>query len=117
MRRCPWKGTISAQRHSHGRYPEMHPSEVFLGFLFHRRPLSNEGCMMTEPTDPDNLPAVPSCRRFLREGGALMGGAVLAGGPAGRDGSARTEYDNPPPNGPEALEDPLCPTSRHTYQT
>src|SRR5260370_39201213 len=104
MRRCPRKGTISAQRHSHGRYPEMHPSEVFLGFLFHRRPLSNEGCTMTEPTDPDNRPAVPSRRRFLREGGALMGGAVLAGGLAGSAASGRTGTDNPPTPGPAGMK-------------
>src|SRR5258708_12413119 len=97
MRRCPWKGTISAQRHSHGRYPEMHPSEVFLGFLFHRRPLSNEGCMMTEPTDPDNLPAVPSRRRFLREGGALMGGAALPAAPPAHPPPPPPHTTHPPP--------------------
>ena len=32
---------------------------------------------MTEPTDSDNDLAVTSRRRFLREGSALMGGAVL----------------------------------------
>src|SRR5258708_15199495 len=88
----------------------MHPSEVFWGFLFHRRPLSNEGCTMTEPTDPDNRPAVPSRRRFLREGGALMGGAVLAGGLAGSDASAGTETDKLPPHVPGGMKtarDPL----------
>src|SRR5260370_15257221 len=104
MRRCPRKGTISAQRHSHGRYPEMHPSEVFLGFLFHRRPLSNEGCTMTEPTDPDNRPAVPSRRRFLREGGALMGGAVLAEGPPRSEGHAATQTGNLPPQRSDAVK-------------
>ena len=37
-----------------------------------------EDRQMTEPADPDNDP-VTSRRRFLREGGALMGGAVAVG--------------------------------------
>ena len=45
---------------------------------------------MTEPTDVDNDLAVTSRRRFLREGGALMGGAVLAGGLAGSEVLAAT---------------------------
>ena len=45
---------------------------------------------MTEPTDPGDDLAVTSRRRFLREGGALMGGAVL-GGLAGSEVSAATE--------------------------
>ena len=34
---------------------------------------------MTEPTDVAHDVVVASRRRFLRKGGALMGGAVLAG--------------------------------------
>src|SRR5258708_10510343 len=72
---------------------------------------------MTEPTDPDNLPAVPSRRRFLREGGALMGGAVLAGGLAGSDASAGTETDNLPPNVPEWMKTPGDPMGSQLYGT
>ena len=38
---------------------------------------------MAESTDLDDDPAVTSRRRFLREGGALMGGVVLANGLVG----------------------------------
>jgi sulfane dehydrogenase subunit SoxC len=43
---------------------------------------------MTEPTDVDHDVAVASRRRFLRDGGALMGGAVLTGGLAGSEALA-----------------------------
>ena len=44
---------------------------------------------MTEPIDVDNELAVTSRRGFLRESGALMGGAVL-GGLAGSEALAAT---------------------------
>ena len=49
---------------------------------------------MTEPTDVDNEPAVTSRRNFLRESGALMGGAVL-GGLAGNTALAATDAGLP----------------------
>ena len=45
---------------------------------------------MTEPTDLDNDFAVTSRRGFLREGGALMGGAALSG-LAGSEALAATD--------------------------
>src|SRR5216683_6927594 len=73
---------------------------------------------MTEPTDVDNDPAATSRRRFLREGGALMGGAVLAGGVAGRDALAATaNADNLPPNIPEWMKTPGDPMGGQPYGT
>ena len=45
---------------------------------------------MTAPMDADNELAVTSRRNFLRESGALMGGAVL-GGLAGNTALAATD--------------------------
>ncbi len=59
---------------------------------------------MTEPTDLDN-DLVTSRRRFLREGGALMGGAVVAG-LAGSEAVAAAEGDNLPPNIPAWMKTP-----------
>jgi hypothetical protein len=60
--------------------------------------LSNEGRTMAEPTDTEEAIAVTSRRRFLRDGGALAGGAVIAGGLAGREALAASEStDNLPP--------------------
>src|SRR4030081_432894 len=54
---------------------------------------------MTEPNDIEKGRAATSRRGFLREGGALMGGAVIVGGLAGRQALAATEpADNLPPN-------------------
>src|SRR5258708_14146566 len=72
---------------------------------------------MTEAKDRGKLPGVPSRRRFLREGGALMGGAVLAGGLAGSDASAGTETDNLPPNVPEWMKTPGDPMGSQLYGT
>src|ERR1700682_6230491 len=73
---------------------------------------------MTEPIDVDHDPAVTSRRRFLREGGALMGGAVLAGGVAGRDALAATaNADNLPPNVPEWMKTPGDPMGSQLYGT
>jgi sulfane dehydrogenase subunit SoxC len=52
---------------------------------------------MTEPTDTDDDPGAISRRRFLREGVALMGGAVLAGDLAGSEAmAAPVNADNLP---------------------
>src|SRR3954468_24159988 len=71
---------------------------------------------MTEPTDVDNDPAVTSRRHFLREGGALMGGVVLAGGGVGRDAMAdAVNADNLPPNVPEWMKAPGDPMGSQLY--
>jgi len=67
---------------------------------------------MAEPTDPDDNPAADmasdhaatSRRGFLREGGALIGGAVLAGGLKGEVSAA--DAGNLPPNIPEWMKAP-----------
>ena len=73
--------------------------------------LRTGGSEMTEPTDVDNELAVTSRRDFLRESGALMGGAVL-GGLAGSEALAATAPDdagNLPPNIPEWMKTPGAP--------
>ena len=73
---------------------------------------------MTEPTDVGNDPGVTSRRRFLREGGALVGGAVLAGGLAGSKTQAAGENaDNLPPNIPEWMKTPGDPMGSQPYGT
>src|SRR6266404_1406269 len=73
---------------------------------------------MTKPTDADNDPAIRSRRRFLREGSALMGGAVLAGGLAGSEALAAGENaDNLPPNIPEWMKTPGDPMGSQLYGT
>ena len=59
---------------------------------------------MTEPANmAEDLLPVASRRRFLRRGGALMGGAV-ASGVAGSEALAATETsENLPPNVPEPV--------------
>jgi sulfane dehydrogenase subunit SoxC len=73
---------------------------------------------MTEPTDLDDNPvsdiAAPSRRRFLREGGALVGGAALAGGLAGE---AAADANNLPPNAPEWMKTPGDPMGSQLYGT
>jgi sulfane dehydrogenase subunit SoxC len=72
---------------------------------------------MTEPTDIGNDPVVTSRRRFLREGSALMGGAVL-GGLAGSEASTATaNTDNLPPNVPEWMKTPGDPMGSQLYGT
>src|ERR1017187_4598588 len=72
---------------------------------------------MTEPTDLENDPVVTSRRRFLRESGALMGGAVL-GGLAGSEALAATaNADNLPPNIPEWMKAPGDPMGSQLYGT
>jgi sulfane dehydrogenase subunit SoxC len=75
---------------------------------------------MTEPTDLDDDPAldtaldpaVTSRRRFLRGSGALMGGAVLAGGLAD---NATADTNNLPPNIPEWMKTPGDPMGSQPY--
>ena len=73
---------------------------------------------MTEPTDVDDDPTPTSRRRFLRDGGALVGGAVMAGGLAG--GKALAAGDNAgnlPPNVPEWMKTPGDPMGSQPYGT
>ena len=73
---------------------------------------------MTEPTDVDRDVVVASRRRFLREGGALMGGAVLAGGLAGSEALAAADAasaSNVPPNVPEWMKAPGEPVGSQLY--
>jgi sulfane dehydrogenase subunit SoxC len=73
---------------------------------------------MTEPTNVavDPLPGT-SRRRFLRQGGALVGGAV-ASGLAGSEALAATETsENLPPNVPEWMKTPGDPMGSQLYGT
>src|SRR5882724_766008 len=76
---------------------------------------------MTEPTDVGtDLAVLPSRRRFLREGSALMGGAVLAGSLAGGEAlaeAAAAGADNVPPNIPEWMKTPGDPVGSQLYGT
>jgi sulfane dehydrogenase subunit SoxC len=75
---------------------------------------------MTEPTDVDHDVAVASRRRFLRDGGALMGGAVLTGGLAGSEALAAADAasaSNVPPSVPEWMKAPGDPVGSQLYGT
>jgi sulfane dehydrogenase subunit SoxC len=73
---------------------------------------------MTEPTDIGNSLAVTSRRRFLREGGVLVGGVVVAGGLSGSAASAATkDAGNLPPNVPEWMKTPGDPMGSQLYGT
>src|SRR5260370_14124726 len=73
---------------------------------------------MTKPTDIDKDIAATSRRRFLREGGALVGGAVIAGGLAGSEALGASESaDNLPPNVPEWMKTPGDPMGSQLYGT
>lgn len=62
--------------------------------------------------------AATSRRRFLRQGGALVGGAVLTGGLAGREALAASESaSNLPPNVPEWMATPGDPMGSQPYGT
>ena len=59
-----------------------------------------------------------SRRRFLREGGALVGGAVMAGSLAGGEALAASDSaDNLPPNVPEWMKTPGDPMGSQPYGT
>jgi len=71
---------------------------------------------MTEPIKIDQ--AATSRRRFLREGGALLGGTVIASGLAGGEALAASESsDNLPPNVPEWMKTPGDPMGSQPYGT
>src|SRR5437879_6990098 len=71
---------------------------------------------MTKPTDSDKNVASASRRRFLREGSALLGGAVIAGGLAGSEAHAAAENTaNLPPNVPEWMKTPGDPMGNQPY--
>src|SRR3984893_2392794 len=71
---------------------------------------------MTKPTDIDKDIAPTSRRRFLRDGGALLGGAVIAGGLAANDPLGASESaDNLPPNVPEWMKTPGDPVGSQLY--
>src|SRR3979490_1631000 len=81
-----------------------------------RAKLSKGGFTMTEPADIDKGIAPTSRRRFLREGGALLGGAVVAGGLGGREALGASEgADNLPPNVPEWMKTPGHPMGSQTH--
>ena len=71
---------------------------------------------MTEPTDVDEDLVMTSRRRFLRDGGALVGGAVMAGSLAGSEAlGAGKNADNLPPNVPEWMKTPGDPMGSQLY--
>jgi sulfane dehydrogenase subunit SoxC len=67
---------------------------------------------MTEPTDVGKGGVLTSRRRFLCEGGALIGGVVVAGSQA----HATTQNaDNVPPHVPEWMKTPGDPMGSQLY--
>src|ERR1700693_3749199 len=81
-------------------------------------PISSGGHAMTEPTDIGKGFALTSRRRLLREGGALLGGVVVAGGLSGSAALAATkDADNLPPNIPEWMKTPGDPMGSQLYGT
>ncbi len=70
--------------------------------------------------DPASSSIVPSRRNFLRESGALIGGAVLAGGLKGEAKAAETaaaDASNLPPNIPEWMKAPGDAMGSQLYGT
>jgi sulfane dehydrogenase subunit SoxC len=73
---------------------------------------------MVKPTNIDKDIALTSRRRFLRDGGALLGGTVVANALAGREALAASEgSDNLPPNVPEWMKTPGDPMGSQPYGT
>ena len=70
---------------------------------------------MTDSTADNDL-ALTSRRHFLQRG-AMIGGAALAGGLAGRGDASATEADNLPPNVPEWMKVPGAPMGSQPYGT
>src|SRR5258708_5846228 len=69
---------------------------------------------MVKPTNLKNDPAPTSRRRFLRGGGAVVGGLVIAGSEALAAGD---KADNLPPNVPEWMKTPGDPMGSQLYGT
>ena len=73
---------------------------------------------MAEKSDVDIDFGLTSRRRFLRGGGALVGGAVMAGSFAGGEALAASDgADNLPPNVPEWMKTPGDPMGSQLYGT
>src|SRR6266436_1190609 len=73
---------------------------------------------MNKPTDIDRNIVPTSRRRFLRNGSALVGGAVIAGGLAGGEALGASESaHNLPPNVPEWMKTPGDPMGSQLYGT
>ena len=72
---------------------------------------------MTESADLDDDRAVTSRRRFLRESGALMGGAVVAALADSSALAAEPGSENVPPNVPEWMKAPGDPMGSQLYGT
>ena len=73
---------------------------------------------MAELPDVDDDFGLTSRRRFLRDGGALMGGAVMAGSLAGGKAPAAGENaDNLPPHVPKWMKTPGDPMGSQLYGT
>jgi sulfane dehydrogenase subunit SoxC len=71
---------------------------------------------VTKPTNINK--AATSRRRFLREGGALVGGTVIAGALAGTEALGASESaDNLPPDVPEWMKTPGDPMGSQLYGT
>src|ERR1700754_5271168 len=71
---------------------------------------------MTKLIANREYPAATSRRRFMREGGAVLGGAVVAGGLGGSTLASATENsDNLPPNVPEWMKAPGDPMGSQPY--
>jgi sulfane dehydrogenase subunit SoxC len=71
---------------------------------------------MAKPNDVDKDKTATSRRKFLREGGTLVGGAVIAGSLAGSEALAANESpDNLPPNVPEWMKTPGDPMGSQLY--
>src|SRR6202521_4704220 len=68
---------------------------------------------MTKPDHTDS--AAPSRRRFLRQGGALLGGTVIAGGLGSESSAASESSGNLPPNVPEWMKTAGDPMGSQLY--
>src|SRR5258706_16142071 len=90
--------------------------EYMLALPGYLRAAFEQGCAMTEPIDTDKDIAETSRRRFLRDGGALEGGAVIAGGLGGSQAlAAAANACKPPPNVPEGMKTPGDPMGSQPY--
>src|ERR1700730_14056550 len=73
---------------------------------------------MVKPTNIEEDIVPTSRRRFLRDGGALLGGGVIASALAGSEALAASESsDNLPPNVPGWMKTPGDPMGSQPYGT